>query len=182
MTPFYTGKGDTGQTGFLGSGKLSKSSPRIEAVGSLDEATAALGFARALSDSEKVKSILLKVQKQLYLMMSEISAAPDVADQCVNISENNLLWLEKQINELEDAVEMPGEFIIPGESPASSALAVARTVVRRAERRIVMLFQGGEPFKPILIAYLNRLSSLIFVLEVYDSSLSGRGIRLAKED
>jgi len=182
MTPFYTGKGDTGQTGSLGSGRISKNSTRFEAVGSIDEATSFLGLARALSDSEKIKSIIVKIQQQLYLLMSEISASPEVADQFEKINEDNLSWLEKQIEELADAVEMPREFIIPGESPASSALSVARSVVRRAERRTITLFNAEEIIKPNLIAYLNRLSSLIFVLEVYDSFLSGRGIRLAKEE
>ncbi|MEA3327152.1 MAG: cob(I)yrinic acid a,c-diamide adenosyltransferase [Chloroflexota bacterium] len=182
MTPIFTGKGDKGQTGFLGSGKISKNSARIEAVGSVDEAAASLGYARALTDSEKIKSIILQVQKQLYVLMSEISTASNESDQFDKITENDLSWLENQIKDLEDIVEMPGDFIIPGESPASSALAVARTVVRRAERRTITLLQVGEKFKPILIAYLNRLSSLIFVLEVYETSLSGRGLRLAKED
>ena len=182
MTPFYTGKGDTGQTGSLGSGRIPKNSTRIEAVGSIDEATSFLGLARALSDSEKIKSIIVKVQQQLYLLMSEISALPEVVDQFEKINEDDLSWLEKQIEELADAVEMPREFIIPGESPASSALSVARSVVRRAERRTIALFNVEEILKPNLIAYLNRLSSLIFVLEVYDSCHSGRGIRLAKEE
>jgi len=182
MTPFYTGKGDAGQTGSLGSGRISKNSTLIEAVGSIDEATSFLGLARALSDSEKIKSIIVKIQQQLYLLMSEISASPEVVDQFKKINEDDLSWLEKQIEELADEVEMPREFIIPGESPASSALSVARSVVRRAERRTIALFNIEEILKPNLIAYLNRLSSLIFVLEVYDSCHSGRGIRLAKEE
>jgi len=89
--------------------------------------------------------------------------------------------LESQIGDLENEVTMPSEFIIPGETPVSAALAVARAVVRRAERRAAALLEAGEIGKPLLIAYLNRLSSLIFVLEVYETSINSGGIRTVKE-
>jgi cob(I)alamin adenosyltransferase len=182
MAPFYTSKGDAGDTGFLGSGRISKSSLRIEAVGSVDEASAALGLARALTESEKIRTIVLYVQKQLYHLMSELSADPSVADQFDKIKDEDVKWLENQIASLEDSVVLPREFIVPGESPASGALALARTIVRRAERRATALLEEHLIEKPLLIAFLNRLSSLIFILEVYEASLSGRGVRLAKED
>lgn len=182
MTPFYTSKGDSGDTGFLGAGRISKASVRIEAVGSVDEATAALGLARALAESEKTRSIILHVQKHLYLLMSELSADFETADQFDKISEDDVKWLETQIENLENAVVIPREFIIPGENPASGALALARTVVRRAERRTVALLESDEIQKPVLIAYLNRLSSLMFILEIYEVSLYGHGVRLVKED
>ena len=182
MTPFFTGQGDSGNTGFLGEGRIPKTSARIEAVGSVDEATAALGLARSLSKNEKTGSILLHIQQQLYWLMSELSAAPDVAEKFDKINEDQILWLEKQINDLENTVVLPREFIIPGESPASAALSLARTIVRRAERRAITLFDAGEIKKSSLIAYLNRLSSLIFILEVYEASLSDRGVRLVNEE
>lgn len=182
MTPFYTAKGDSGDTGFLGEGRISKASVRIEAVGSVDEATAAIGLARALSSEEKTRSILLKVQKQLYLLMSELSATPDTAAHFDKINDEELAWLESEIADLEKVVTLPREFIIPGENPSSGALSVARAVVRRAERRTVALLDGNGITKPILIAYLNRLSSLLFILEVHEASFSQGGVRLAKED
>jgi len=182
MTPFYTAKGDSGNTGFLGEGRISKASVKIEAVGSVDEATAAIGLARALSSQEKTRSILLKVQKQLYLLMSELSATPETAEHFDKISDDELGWLETQIADLEKVVTLPREFIIPGENPSSGALSVARAVVRRAERRTVALLDADEIQKPILVAYLNRLSSLLFILEVYEASFSKGGVRLAKED
>ena len=90
--------------------------------------------------------------------------------------------MEDQIEHLEKIVVLPREFIIAGESVASAALALARTIVRRAERRTIALFEAGEINKPLLIAYLNRLSSLIFLLEVYEASSSGGGVRLVNED
>lgn len=182
MAPFFTGQGDSGDTGILGEGRVSKTSVRIEALGSVDEANAVIGLARSLSQSEKTKSILLHVQKQLYFLMSELSATPETADKFDKISQDDVLWLEKQIESLENSVVLPREFIIPGESTASGALAMARTVVRRAERRTIELFESGEIAKSVLLAFLNRLSSLIFILEVYESSLSGRGLRLVNEE
>ena len=182
MASFFTGKGDTGTTGYLGEGRISKTSIRIDAVGSVDEATAALGLARSLSKSEKISQILLHVQKQLYWLMSEISAALDVAEKFNKINQDEILWVEDQIEHLEKIVVLPREFIIAGESVASAALALARTIVRRAERRTIALFEAGEINKPLLIAYLNRLSSLIFLLEVYEASSSGGGVRLVNED
>jgi len=182
MTPFFTGQGDAGDTGFLGEGRISKTSERIEAVGCVDEATAALGLARSLSKSEKICSMLVHIQEQLYWLMSELSAAPGVAEKFDKINQVEIVWLEKQIEHLENTVLLPKEFILPGESSASAALALARTIVRRAERRTITLFETGEIKKSLLIAYLNRLSSLIFILEVYEASLSGRGVRLVNEE
>lgn len=181
MPPFYTSTGDTGETGYLGQGRISKSSLRIEAVGSVDEATAAIGLARSLCESEKASTLLLEVQKHLYHLMSQLSASPEVADQFDYLDEAHILWLEDQIGGLEDSVEMPRVFIIPGNSPASGALALARTITRRAERNAVAMLEANLVSKTLLVAYLNRLSSLLFILEVFETSFSGHEIQLTKE-
>jgi cob(I)alamin adenosyltransferase len=181
MAPFYTAAGDTGETSYLGAGGISKSSLRIEAVGSVDEANAAIGLARALSESEQTRAILFTVQQHLYLLMTELSASPDVADKFDKLDNGQLNWLEAKIDDLEAAVEMPKVFIIPGSSPASGALDLARTIIRRAERRTVALLEEKQILKQLLVAYLNRLSSLLFVLEVYESSNFGHQIQLTKE-
>ncbi len=182
MAPFYTGLGDSGQTGFLGEGRVSKASTRIEAVGSVDEASAALGLARALTSSQQAQRILFQVQKHLYLLMSELSANKQTAEKFDRIHKAEVNWLEEQIALLEENLDMPREFIIPGGSPASGALALARTIVRRAERRTIALYEQEEGVKKEdLIAYLNRLSSLLFVLELYEISRSGHDLQLAKE-
>lgn len=181
MSPFYTAKGDAGETSYLGAGGISKSSLRIEAVGSVDEASAAIGLARALSEVEKTREILLDLQRQLYLLMTELSASPDVADQFDKIKDQHLDWVEAQISDLEAAVSLPRVFIIPGGSAACGALALARTIVRRAERRAVAMLEENLIQKPLLVAYLNRLSSLLFVLEIYETSISGHTVQLTKE-
>lgn len=181
MASFYTGGGDQGETGFLGKGRISKSSLRIEAVGTVDEVTAALGFSRSIAASEKTRSILLQIQKQLYGLMTELSASPENAEIFSRITGEDIAWLEGQVGEIEKIVALPREFILPGETPASGALSLARTITRRAERRVVSLYDAGEISNKDLIAYLNRLSSLLFILEVYESSQSGGTVRLAKE-
>ena len=179
--PFYTAKGDSGETSYLGEGAISKASLRIEAVGSVDEATASIGLARALSESQKTQEILLEAQKHLYILMSELSASPEVAHKFDKLDDVQIQWLEKSIEEIEESVELPRVFIIPGGSPASGALAIARTIVRRAERRVVTMLEANLVQKSALVAYLNRLSSLIFVLEVFESTFSGNEIELTKE-
>jgi cob(I)alamin adenosyltransferase len=181
MSPFYTATGDAGDTGILGPGRVSKASTRIEAVGSVDEATAAIGFARSLVEGEETKRILLYVQKILYLLMAEIAADPDVADRFSQINESHVQWLEDEIGLLEEKIDIPREFIIPGVNPASSALSLARAIVRRSERRVIVLFEEGGVKNEFLIAYLNRLSSLIFVLEIFEINQSGNSLQLAKE-
>jgi cob(I)alamin adenosyltransferase len=181
MAPFYTGQGDSGDTGYLGKGRISKASLRIEAIGSVDEATAAIGLARSLTSVARIAEILLKIQKQLYQLMSELAADPENAALFESITSEQILGLEKAVEEFENSVEMPRDFIVPGVSPASAALSLARTVVRRAERRVVELFEDGGIAKPELGTYLNRLSSLLFVMEVVESGSSGDGVRLAKE-
>ncbi len=182
MAPFFTGKGDAGDTGFLGEGRISKASQKIEAVGSVDEASAVLGLARSLSDSETTQTIILHIQKQLYWLMAELSASEATAELFDRLSKEDVAWLEEQIIQLENALTMPKDFIVPGETPASGALSLARAIVRRAERRVVALYETGDLQKQGLIVYLNRLSSLIFILEVYESSRSGGGVRLVKEE
>ena len=181
MGSFYTRKGDAGNTGFLGEGRISKNSLRIEALGSVDEANASLGYARSIAIGKKTKEMLLEIQKQLYFLMSEISASPEVSDRFDKIGDDDIFWLEERIQEIESLVDLKREFIIPGENPSSGALSLARAIVRRAERRTIALYEAEEIKKSVLISYLNRLSSLIFVLEVYEAGLSGHGVRLVKE-
>lgn len=181
MAPFFTGKGDQGDTGFLGEGRISKTSLRIEAIGTVDEATAAIGLARSLSAGEKTSDILILIQKQLYGLMTEVSASPENVEKFHRIGKTEIDWLEKIVKDLEEIVTIPRDFVLPGETPASGALSLSRAIVRRAERRIISLLDGGEIKNRELVAYLNRLSSLLFVLEVYESSQSGGIVRLAKD-
>ena len=174
MPTFYTKTGDDGYTGLLGEGRFPKEDPRLEAVGTLDEATAALGLARASCQNTQSASILLQAQRDLYALMAEVAATPENASRFRSIDAEKVVWLEQQTDQLSSQVQMPNEFILPGDSPASAALAVARTIVRRAERRVARLVHAGELENLDLLGYLNRLSSLCFALELVEIQAAGK--------
>jgi len=181
MSPFYTRTGDDGSTGLLGEGRLPKYHPRIETLGALDEASAALGLARALSQDPQTKPILLEVQRDLYALMAEVAATPENAERFRTLGLPRVQWLESQSDHLSEMVSLPAEFILPGDSLSGAALALSRTIVRRAERRVAELLDRGEIRNPILLQYLNRLSSLCFALELLENQSVGHDTTLAKK-
>jgi cob(I)alamin adenosyltransferase len=182
MPTFYTKTGDDGYSGLLGDGRVPKFDPRLEAVGTLDEATAALGLARSGCLDARSAPLLLQVQRDLYGLMTEVAATPENAFRFRSIAAEKVTWLEQQTDLLSSQVEMPKEFILPGDSPASAALALARTIVRRAERRVAQLVHAGELENLDLLRYLNRLSSLCFALELVEIQAAGKAKpTLAKE-
>ncbi len=176
---YYSRRGDDGTTGWLGKGRLSKHDLRIETVGTLDEASAAIGVARAAAVDARTAFALLEAQRDLYQLMAEISAEPDQAEH-FHFEASRVLWLEKQIDALAAEFPMPREFIVPGDSQAGAATAVARALVRRAERRVVELHDEGGIRNPALQQYLNRLSSLLFVLELAENKAAGRTTTIAR--
>jgi cob(I)alamin adenosyltransferase len=182
MSPFYTRSGDDGTTGVLGKGRLSKHHPRIEALGTLDEASAALGLARALGRAPQTAPLLLEAQRDLYKLMAEVAATPEQAERFRSLDRPRLEWLEAQAAALEAVVPIPGEFILPGDTPAGAALSLGRAVVRRAERRVAELLDSGDLDNPLLLQYLNRLSSLCFILELLENQQAGQQTNLAKEE
>jgi cob(I)alamin adenosyltransferase len=177
---FYTAKGDDGTTGLLGEGRVPKYHIRMEAVGALDEASAALGLARAQCSASQTAPILLEAQRDLYKLMAEVAATPENAPRFHFIDSARVNWLEKQTDELSAIVEMPKQFILPGDTLGGAALSLARAVVRRAERRVVSLFDEEEVVNADLQRYLNRLSSLCFVLELLENQNAGKKTTLAK--
>ncbi len=177
---FYTAKGDDGTTGLLGEGRVPKYHDRIEAVGALDEASAALGLARAQGSAPQTSPILTEVQRDLYKLMAEVAATPENAERFHFIDAARVTWLEQQTDELSAVVEMPKQFILPGDTLGGAALSLARAVVRRAERRVVNLFDDEEVGNADLQRYLNRLSSLCFVLELLENQHAGKKTTLAK--
>lgn len=180
MSPFYTRRGDDGTTGLLGEGRLPKHHPRMEALGALDEASATLGLARALAGSPQTAEVLVETQRDLYALMAETAASPENAQRFRTLDRSRLEWLESQADALEARLGLPGEFILPGDSPGGAALALARTVVRRAERQVSALLDRGELSNRLLLQYLNRLSSLCFALELAENQAAGQATKLAK--
>lgn len=171
--PFYTRTGDDGYTGLLGEGRLPKYDLTMEGIGTLDEANAALGLARSVCRAPGAAAILLRAQRDLYGMMAEVAATPENADKFRSVDDGRVVWLEEQLDTLDKTVSIPKNFIVPGDSLPAAALDMARTVVRRAERRVAELLHEGTVSNPLLLKYLNRLSTLIFVLELQENQQAG---------
>jgi cob(I)alamin adenosyltransferase len=182
MTRFYTKTGDDGYTSLLGKGRIPKHDPRIEAVGVIDEANAAIAVARTMSLSSQTSVLLLKVQRDLYYVMSELAATSENVSQFRKITADKVKWLEDQIDDVSSQVNIPAEFIIPGDSKGGAAMDLARTIVRRSERHVARLLHSKKFDNPELLHYLNRLSSLCFVLELLENQAAGSNHpTLAKE-
>jgi cob(I)alamin adenosyltransferase len=173
MSPFYTREGDDGYTGLLGEGRVPKYHLRPQAYGTVDEASASLGQARALAQSKDTQNVLLTVQRDLYQLMSELASTPETAERFRAIDASRVEWLEEQIDIFGQRVDPPDELVVGGDMLASSALDLARTVVRRAERFVTQLQHEGELANPHLLQYLNRLSSLCFVLMLWENKEAG---------
>jgi cob(I)alamin adenosyltransferase len=173
MTRFYTKKGDDGYTSLLGEGRAPKYDRRIETIGTIDEANAAIALARTLSISPVTSPILLEVQKDLYHLMSEVAATPKNVSKFQKITTDRVIWLESQVDNISSKVVIPSEFIIPGDSTAGAALDLARTIVRRAERHLARLLHSKKLENQEVLRYMNRLSSLCFVLEFLENQAAG---------
>ncbi len=165
MAKVTTGSGDTGYTGLLGDQRVPKYDPRPDTFGTVDEATSALGLARALTTDEHARDLILSMQRDLYVLMAELATPPEhEAAVGMRITSEHVRRLEEGEEDLKRAVEIPNKFVIPGDSVDGAALDVARTVVRRAERMAVRLLHDGTIHNGEIVRYLNRLSDVIFVL------------------
>lgn len=173
MPDYFTGKGDDGTTGLLGEPRVPKYHPRPAAYGELDEASAALGLARSLASAEETRNLLVDIQRDLYHIMAEVAATKEQAPRFRSLGEDRVDWLEREIERLGREISIPRGFVLGGDSPPGAALDLARTIVRRAERSVVQLAHEGELNSPPLLAYLNRLSSLCFVLALWENQRAG---------
>lgn len=173
MPTLFTRRGDDGQTGLLGEGRVSKDDMRIEACGAADSASSALALARALAGSEVVRAAVLSVQDDLYRLMAELAALPETAERFRAIDAGRVSWLEEQIAAFEARVTVPQGFVVPGDTAGGAAMDLARTAVRAAERRVVALREARGLANPHLLAYLNRLSSLCFVMALHEDQHGG---------
>jgi cob(I)alamin adenosyltransferase len=169
MRQFYTKTGDDGYTGLIGDERVPKYHPQPEALGSLDEASAVLGMVRASTKLDEINQIIMEVQRDLYRMMSEVSATPENASRFREIDAEKVNWLEVLIDDITTKVEIPDGFILPGDTFTSSLLALSRTIIRRAERHIASLIHQDLLENLEILRYINRLSSLCFVLELYEN-------------
>jgi cob(I)alamin adenosyltransferase len=168
----FNKRGDRGETSLLYGGRVAKSHGRTEAYGTIDEAVSALGLARSLSSNERVCSLILQFQKELFTVGAEMATDPEHYDKLVRnfgvISMEQVDRIEQLIAEFEAEIAMPDSFVIPGGTPAAAALDLARTIVRRSERRAVGLRSEGLIQNDAILSYLNRLADLIFTLARYE--------------
>jgi cob(I)alamin adenosyltransferase len=167
----YTKFGDKGETSLLYGGRVSKNNVHTEAYGITDEAVSAMGLARSLSDDAKVKDILRDLQRDLFTIAAELATEPDKYELFQQhfkpVTQEMVDALERTIDSLEEEFTMPQVFVLPGGSPASSAMDMSRTIIRTAERRVVALAEAGGLTNVLILNYLNRLGDLLFVLARY---------------
>ena len=180
----YTKTGDKGETGLFGGAKISKSSPRIEAYGTVDELNSFIGLAITEVRDGEVKSLLSKIQNQLFAVGSDLSTPNSIEDQNKNILRISTEYyeeIEKSIDFFEEKLDELKNFIIPGGSKAASMLHICRTIARRAERKTVAL-NSLEQINGNIVIFLNRLSDLFFVLSRYENKVSSHSDILWNKD
>jgi len=162
----FSKKGDQGETSLLVGQRVSKASLRPEAYGTLDEAASALGLAKVFTQNQGIRSIIGTVQEDLLVLGAELSCE-DPAEARHAIGSERTARLEQWIADLQKEVPLPRCFVYPGGNPTSAAVDLSRTIIRRAERRVVALREGGQAVSPQVQAYLNRLSDFLFTLARY---------------
>lgn len=161
LTTITTKTGDNGTTGLADGSRRPKYDLRIQAIGAVDEANAALGIARTHT-ADTDDGLLARVQNDLFDMGADL-ASPEGTDNALRITSAQVVWLEEEQSRMLTLLEPLDSFILPGGTPASAALHLARTIVRRAERAISEL-NAREPVNPCVLHYINRLSDFLFVL------------------
>ena len=165
----FSRKGDGGETSLLGGQRVPKYDARPETYGTLDEASSALGVARATTKNPNIKEIILSVQKDLLTMGAELSSRPeDIQKLGLRIGAGDVQRLEKIIDELQENITLKNEFIYPGETIISAQIDMARTIIRRAERKAARLKADGLVNNVEIHKYLNRLADMLFVLARYE--------------
>jgi cob(I)alamin adenosyltransferase len=172
----YTKTGDDGQTGLFGGSRVRKDDARVEAYGSVDETNAALGVAATQTRSEEVTAALAHIQADLFSLGAELACDPEhrVKLRMSFIDEASIAELEQTIDALDARLDPLQNFVLPGGTPAAALLHQARTVCRRAERRVLSVAKTAR-LRRELIIYLNRLGDLLFVMARFENHAAGAG-------
>ncbi|MFW9918789.1 MAG: cob(I)yrinic acid a,c-diamide adenosyltransferase [Candidatus Thorarchaeota archaeon] len=176
----YTRKGDKGKTGLLSGERVDKDHPRVEAYGTVDELIASMGVAKVHS-SERIANHIHSIQQILFYIAAELATNVEAVQspddpilKLKRVTENDVVELERIADELVEELPLLKNFVIPGGTKGASFLHVARTVCRRAERRIIS-FSEENPVNPEIIRFVNRLSDLLFVMSRYENLEEGDG-------
>jgi len=164
MRSISTTRGDGGETGLAGGIRVSKASLRVEAYGNVDELNAALGFARSICDDADIRDLSKRIQRELFTIGSALATPPQSPKSPVSISTEMVDALSADVHRFEAMDGVLGDWSISGELTTAATFDVARTVCRRAERGVVRLGESGEAIPPATLAYLNRLSDLLWII------------------
>ncbi len=167
-----TKTGDAGETGLIGGKRVSKGDLRVETYGTIDELGSVLGFARSICASAKIREATKTIQKELFTVSAAVTGGAG------GLTQEMVDSLTTQVNEIESMEGILGDWALPGENTVSAAYDVARTVCRRAERVIVRLLNEGERVDPLVLAYVNRLSDLLWLFGRYVEKEAGVDSRL----
>ena len=160
----YTRTGDEGTTGLFGGTRVPKDSVQVEAYGTIDELNAALGVVRAMKPQAQVDEVLARLQKLFHTINAEIASDAQGRQQLqATVGPDEVSWIEGVIDEFDAQLPKLDHFIVPATQPAAAYLNLARTLCRRAERRL-WTWSQQEAINPHLIVFINRLSDLLFTL------------------
>jgi cob(I)alamin adenosyltransferase len=176
-----TKRGDTGETSLAGAVRVSKGHVRVEAYGTVDELNSFMGLARVITDDADVKELVKRLQRELFTVGSALATAPTGRKKEPPVTSEMVDALTAQVHRIETTEGILADWSLPGEHPASAAFDVARTVCRRAERQVVRLIESGDPVNPQILAYLNRLSDLLWLLGRLIERRAGVDARLRDE-
>jgi len=174
LNKIYTRTGDDGTTGLVDGSRLAKHAPRMEAIGAVDEANSAVGFAICAVEDGGHRDALTRIQNDLFDLGADLATPGEdfePSEMVLRIVPGQPEWLEQQIDGLNEGLAPLTSFILPGGSEAASRVQLARAAARRAERAMVVL-AAGDPVNPAALAYVNRLSDYLFVLA---RAINGQG-------
>jgi cob(I)alamin adenosyltransferase len=166
LNKIYTRTGDGGDTGLASGARVSKSDPRVEAYGTVDELNSVIGVARLHSgQNDRIDAMLARIQNELFDLGADLATPldPPPTWEALRIVQSQVDRLETEIDWMNEALKPLDSFILPGGSPLATYLHLARTVARRAERDAIRLMETGTPVTPEAVRYLNRLSDHLFV-------------------
>lgn len=159
-----TKHGDKGKTGLIGGERVSKADPRVEAYGTVDELTSAMGLARAICDDAEVRELTKAIQRELFVVSGAVAnPLSDETTPTMYVTDAMVEALTAHVHRIEKTEGILADWSLPGEHAAAAAYDLARTVCRRAERRVVRLVESGEGVNEHVIPYLNRLSDLLWL-------------------
>lgn len=167
----FSKKGDKGETSLLGGQRVPKYDLRPDTYGTLDEASSVLGVAKAGTENQRIKDIILSVQKDLLIIGTELSTLKEDYEKLNRtIGDEDVDRIEAIIDELQEDVQLKNEFIYPGETVVSAQIDVARTVIRRSERKAAKLKNDGLIINPKINQYLNRLADMLFTMARFEGT------------